>query len=151
MPGRRRRGSEQLKLFPGRGVHVTRTGEILEIAYEDGHRVRIDSRDRVSVRYEAQRMVSAGVATRIEVAGLFGYHPETIGEWVRRYEEGGMRGLFDRPRRRRAPKQQRYLPRVKAILRQEPGLPATQVLQRLGPDADICIGTLRKLLRRLRG
>jgi transposase len=52
----------------------------------------------VEQRYRAVLDAKAGVPVT-EVAEAFGVSRQSVHAWVRRYEQGGLAGLMDRPRR----------------------------------------------------
>ena len=59
---------------------------------------------QAALRKRAVRAVLGGM-TQVEVARVFGVHPNAVNRWIKRYREGGWDGLSERRRGRRAGEQ----------------------------------------------
>jgi transposase len=59
---------------------------------------------QAALRNRAVRAVLEGM-TQVEVARVFGVHPNAVNRWIKRYREGGWDGLSERRRGRRAGEQ----------------------------------------------
>jgi transposase len=59
---------------------------------------------QAALRKRAVRAVLEGM-TQVEVARVFGVHPNAVNRWIKRYREGGWDGLSERRRGRRAGEQ----------------------------------------------
>ena len=59
---------------------------------------------QAALRNRAVRAVLDGM-TQVEVARVFGVHPNAVNRWIKRYREGGWDGLSERRRGRRAGEQ----------------------------------------------
>src|SRR6266545_5013260 len=59
---------------------------------------------QAALRKRAVRAVLGGM-TQVEVARVFGVHPNAVNRWIKRYREGGWDGLSERRRGRRVGKQ----------------------------------------------
>jgi transposase-like protein len=70
---------------------------------------KIDARSlsgaaQAALRERAVQAVLDG-RSQVEVAGVFGVHPNAVSRWVKRYRQGGFQGLAERRRGRRAGEQ----------------------------------------------
>jgi transposase len=59
---------------------------------------------QAALRKRAVQAVLGGM-TQVEVARVFGVHPNAVNRWIKRYREGGWDGLSERRRGRRAGEQ----------------------------------------------